>query len=467
MESSGTESENLAPTEFLCTSSIESSTGLTVAVERCPLCDGTRRKYYCQSCVKQGLFIHSKATVCQRYTELLYKLDFTKIERDKTLEKCQEKVEPILQTDIRLQEINECHRKIDLLKIALQTAKEKIVKDKQQLENMRRINSNKSVKSKTHKEKKILIQKFIKQKYQDISDKNENIKFQVNTLADIRLFHIAVLQKYIFSVEEVTLPSALEANMAVSTVSAIRDASHMTYISGKWAYTNSLEDGNYRIIVPTLPSSGDYSSYNLWVATSRENGGNPDNSLQNPGHTISGGLSLTSQLLAVLSYILDVNLPWKQNYSVFCGGEMTEKHFKNDVARLNQNILYLCFSQGVQEYHQLDTKNTLQNILYLLQCPTFGRSIPVLINEELLHSFEEVTVTEECKSLANHDNDQDGEWEQVNEDLADMEIPSRAFYSMTSDVPSMMYTGRQSESAIGIVSSAAASVFSIFKSNKR
>lgn len=67
MESSGTESENLAPTEFLCTSSIESSTGLTVAVERCPLCDGTRRKYYCQSCVKQGYFIHSKATVCQRY----------------------------------------------------------------------------------------------------------------------------------------------------------------------------------------------------------------------------------------------------------------------------------------------------------------------------------------------------------------------------------------------------------------
>jgi len=60
-------------------------------------------------------------------------------------------------------------------------------------------------------------------------------------------------------------------------------------------------------------------------------------------------------------------------YSVFCGSEMAEKLFKNAVARLNQNILYLCFSQGVQEYHQLDTKNTLQNVLYLLRCPTFGR----------------------------------------------------------------------------------------------
>lgn len=52
--------------------------------------------------------------------------------------------------------------------------------------------------------------------------------------------------------------------MAVSTVSALRDASHTTYICGKWVYTNSLEDGNYCIIEPTLPSNGDYSSYNLW-----------------------------------------------------------------------------------------------------------------------------------------------------------------------------------------------------------
>jgi hypothetical protein len=64
MESSSTES--LAPTEFPCSSSIESSTGLTVAVERCPLCDGTKKKYYCKSCVKRGLFIHSKAKVCRR-----------------------------------------------------------------------------------------------------------------------------------------------------------------------------------------------------------------------------------------------------------------------------------------------------------------------------------------------------------------------------------------------------------------
>ena len=100
----------------------------------------------------------------------------------------------------------------------------------------------------------------------------------------------------------------------------------------------------------------------------------------------------------------------------------------------------------------------------------FSRSIPVLINESLLYSFEEITVIDECSrspiTMA-EDQDMEGDWEQVNEDLTDMDIPSRTFYSMTSDVTSTMYTGRQSESAIGLMSSAAASVLSIFKTNKR
>ena len=93
----------------------------------------------------------------------------------------------------------------------------------------------------------------------------------------------------------------------------------------------------------------------------------------------------------------------------------------------------------------------------------------MVINEELLHSFEELTVTEECRLPITQEEDQDveGDWEQINEDLPDMEITSPTFYSMTSDVHSTVFTGRQSESTIGLMSSAAASVFSIFKSNKR
>lgn len=50
------------------------------------------------------------------------------------------------------------------------------------------------------------------------------------------------------------------------------------------------------------------------VAASQENGGNPDNSLRNPGHRISAGLCYASQMTAILSHILDIRLPRKQPY---------------------------------------------------------------------------------------------------------------------------------------------------------
>lgn len=52
--------------------------------------------------------------------------------------------------------------------------------------------------------------------------------------------------------------------MAVSTVSALRDASHTAYVRGQWVYTDGSGEAQYRIVEPTLPCSGDYSAYNLW-----------------------------------------------------------------------------------------------------------------------------------------------------------------------------------------------------------
>lgn len=59
--------------------------------------------------------------------------------------------------------------------------------------------------------------------------------------------------------------------------------------------------------------------------------------------------------------------------SEFCTNEITERQFKHSVACLNQNILYLCFSQSVAVPERLDPRNTLQNIAVLLSCPSLGR----------------------------------------------------------------------------------------------
>lgn len=78
--------------------------------------------------------------------------------------------------------------------------------DKKRLEDKRRINGSRSVKSKTHREKKLLIQKFIKEQSQENEKKHELLESKMDELAAMRQYHINVLQKYIFSVEEVTPP---------------------------------------------------------------------------------------------------------------------------------------------------------------------------------------------------------------------------------------------------------------------
>lgn len=469
MESSG--SESLAPTEFPLVSSIESSAGLTVAVERCPLCDFSKRKYYCSSCVNQGLFIHSKATICQRYTELQFKLNHLKLERDEYLKKCNEALGPTVQRNSLLLKIENCTQNIKLFRNALCTVTEMKMKSKQTLETLKKSNFNRKAKGRTHREKKSMIQKYIQKKSNDIEESEGRALRSMNALSEVRKLHFVDVEKYIFSIKEVVQSSPVENNMAVSTISALREASHTTYISGRWVYSSSIEgSGCYSIIEPSLPNDGDYSAYILWVATNRENSGGADNSLRNPGHTISGALTFSSQLLSIISFLLDVRLPWRQFYSVFCSADLPEKHFRDAVSRLNQNIIYLCFSQGIQEGKELDSKNVLQNIHCLLQSKGgFGRNVPIIMNDSMLNSFEEVLLLNDQKPYVPCDiqDDVEGEWEQVNEDLNDMPVPSPAFNSMLSEIPSMNYTEKQSESTLSLVSSAAASFFSAFKATKK
>jgi len=58
--------ESTAPLEFDTDTLIESASGLSVAVERCPLCSECKRPFYCQTCVERGKFIHSNATYPDR-----------------------------------------------------------------------------------------------------------------------------------------------------------------------------------------------------------------------------------------------------------------------------------------------------------------------------------------------------------------------------------------------------------------
>ena len=59
-------------------------------------------------------------------------------------------------------------------------------------------------------------------------------------------------------------------------------------------------------------------------------------------------------------------------FSEFCVSDLGEKQFNKAVSRLNQNVLYLCFSQGVNP-DNLEPKHTLHNIVALLNSRQLGR----------------------------------------------------------------------------------------------
>ena len=78
--------------------------------------------------------------------------------------------------------------------------------------------------------------------------------FTVNIL----LFHLIHV---IYSVILVIFIFSDVDAMVMSTVSALAEARHTSYIRGRWIYTDNGGEHQYQIIEPTLPGNGDYSPY--------------------------------------------------------------------------------------------------------------------------------------------------------------------------------------------------------------
>lgn len=127
-----------------------------------------------------------------------------------------------------------------------------------------------------------------------------------------------------------------------STVSELAEARRTTYMQGRWIWDDQNGETSISITGPpvALPSNGDCSSYYTWVeekSCSQGPGegaglrpgvlaclecaarvdavcglrGSAEMDHINPAHTISAALCFATQLVNILSHILDVNLPKK------------------------------------------------------------------------------------------------------------------------------------------------------------
>ncbi|KAL3873560.1 hypothetical protein ACJMK2_036659 [Sinanodonta woodiana] len=463
---------DLAPQIFYREVMNESAPGLRVAVERCPLCGKTNSPFFCKTCVSQGNFLHSKHTYTESFAEKQKRWEILKKLRSSLLERFQKSVAPLHKYDEKQTIMTDYRKKIMTLQGVLITVRSNLVKEKAALEKQKRENLLKVSRTRKHAEKKRRISDYIEKSKIRIKQKEEKAQDKKELLQRKRLTFIYNLMEYIFPIEEVN-PNSDSDSHGDTLRALLKDACQTAYIRGRWVYGTNDMDVKYKIVDPVLPSNGDYSQFSVWLANRRESAEiqrepNPrSNALD-----IIAGLSHTAQLVSLLSYILQVHLPKRLCYSEFMSNNMTEQQYNSAVSRLNQNVLYLCFSQGVDPM-SLEPKHTVQNIVILLKSPVLGRVSSFEVNEEMMQSVEDLGCQSDdseddyFKSFRHDDTDCAQDWEQVPIEIPEFNIPSRADVTSTTSVQSMAYTSQilseSTLSASGLVSSAAASFAYFFR----
>ncbi|KAH0513622.1 Beclin 1-associated autophagy-related key regulator [Microtus ochrogaster] len=408
--------------------SVDDAEGLYVAVERCPLCNTTRRRLTCAKCIQSGDFVYFDG-------------------RDK--ERVLKAMEGKQLTDQLRWKIMSCKMRIEQLKQTICKGNEETKKNSEGLLKNKEKNQKLYSRAQRHQEKKEKIQRHNRKLGDLVEKKTIDLKSHYERLACLRRSRILELTSVIFPMDEVKtsvrdpadVSSESDSAMTSSMVSKLAEARRTTYLSGRWVCDDHNGDTSISITGPwiSLPNNGDYSAYYNWVEEKKTTQG-PDMEHNNPAYTISAALCYATQLVNIVSHILDINLPKK-----------------------------LCNRQHVN-LDQLQPLHTLRNLMHLVSPHSehLGRSGPFEVRADLEESMEFVDPGVAGESDVSGD-------ERVSDEETDLgtdweNLPSPRF----CDIPSQPVEVSQSQStqasppiasssAGGMISSAAASVTSWFK----
>ncbi|XP_054828288.1 beclin 1-associated autophagy-related key regulator [Eublepharis macularius] len=453
--------------------------GLYVAVERCPLCNTARRRLTCAKCVRGGDFVFFDGRDSERFSEKKEKLKHLKSKQNEFQAQLLKAMEGKWITSDQLRwKIMSCKMRIEQLKQTICKENEETARHADGLLRIKDENQKLYRRAQRHQDKKEKIQRH-NRKLGDLVEKRIcDLRSQHEELARLRRSHVLELTSIIFPIEEVKIgmrdpadiSSESDSAMTSSTVSKLAEARRTTYLSGRWVCDDHNGDTSIGITGPwiTLPNNGDYSAYYNWVEEKKSTQG-PDMEHNNPAYTISAALCYATQLVNILSHILDVNLPKKLYNSEFCGENLSRRKFTWAVKKLNANILYLCFSQHVN-LDLLHPLHTLRNLMYLVSPETenLGRSGPFEISADLEESMEFVDPsgageTDESgdERISDEETDLGTDWENLPSPRF-CDIPSQPVEMLQSQSTQALQPSASS-SAGGMISSAAASVTSWFK----
>ncbi|XP_022196498.2 beclin 1-associated autophagy-related key regulator [Nilaparvata lugens] len=382
--------DSSAPVEFQLSSSLDDNSKISYPVE-CPLCSKYRKLFYCKLCIRNGDFFNSSSIRAERFSEKRSRLNRLKEDRKQVQTLCEDKLVHRQKIYKVAGEIDSHKERIKLLKLLIQE-KEKKVNDRKK-RSMELHASNETLRQRLpkYRDRVRKLEELVRGSSSDaISQRRKLTQLQLDIKQRVRT-NLQHLVEYIFPISVVQPQNRSQEDC--DTVSALAEASRTAYMGGRWVYTDSSGELQHCIVAPTLPGSGDYSSYNSWVAANKD-GGVPGSHSEivndNQAYNISAALTYTTQLINVLAFYLDVRLPSKLCYSEFCGSEVSEHKFARRVARLNWNVLHLCFSQRVDARH-LQPTHTLHNLLLLLDTSfsDLGRMGAVEVDSAIACSLED------------------------------------------------------------------------------
>ncbi|XP_039443514.1 beclin 1-associated autophagy-related key regulator [Culex pipiens pallens] len=488
-------SEGGAPENFhISFGNEDDDSNLSGSGQRCPLCCYSRRHFHCKSCIRNGDFLHSSHHLLERFSE--------KQLRYKNLKTAHATLE------------NKCVQMLTRQRLACQLRAE-IKQKAENIQNIRKLmelrrgnvarlldlkkelhESNRSLRIKLPQcDKKVrIIGDYVLSKLDESERRRECLTELQEKLRQLKRDHVDKLVKFIFPISQaISNRSSFSSSDGESknTINEISEATRTAYVRGKWILQDSFGEIQHIIVAPALPGNGNYSAYNDWATVTPATdvsvvGGtgkagedaSKNVASRNPAHTIAAALTYTSQLVQIMCFYLDIRLPYKLAYSDFCTTALSEAQFNRKVARLNANILYLCYTQGCR-LNELRPTHTLENLQKLMN-PThanLGRLAPMDRNF-CLNELADSALTQHLGAGEDSDSDDESnlqqEWEAVPSNLPPPSPvtlhPANTPYGNTLHYQAAMaaagtgqHAGAAAAATTSLMTSAVASVTSFWK----
>ncbi|XP_045483287.1 beclin 1-associated autophagy-related key regulator isoform X2 [Harmonia axyridis] len=470
MAASSSDESGTTPRDFHLSSSLESESRLDIQKFKCPLCFIARRKFYCRKCIEEGDFYISKAQPTDKsYRERQIEFNELCLKDNEKQDAFNGLSEDVMKEYDLKSELRTYKERVRSLEIILKEKRELINYYKKELSNL--ITNNK---------KKADFQDKCDTKIQEIEEYVENEEGKLLCIVhDLQLKKTDVkkfirtrsreLSQYIFPIFK-TQPRVDSEQTASELVMALEEASQSLDLRGSWEYTENCSEMNFAIVAPSLPASGNYTCYNMWLAEVKESSSLPGSTTntehENHANSISAALTYTTQFVNILAQHRNAILPFKVSPSEFCVRYLTEQQFNTRVARLNANIFHLCYTGNVN-LERLIPGGTIHNLLQLLE--TCSENEPdeeadkeeesIDVENNKVDNLEKPIMTDLQKGDDSDSEDGLSGWEA----LPNIQYPEVQAGPVTVQTSQVINNQQASSMAGGLVNSAAASIASIWK----